>query len=87
MKFYKDSQLQKNELLSEYTYKHPTIKALQRKIDTAKDKILSNIKNLQKSIIDTNRNLNRLKISYENKIKRLPIKERRVVNIKRDYEV
>ncbi len=82
-----DSQLQKNELLSEYTYKHPVIKALQRKIDTAKVKITSNIKNLKKSIIDTNINLNKLKNSYENKIKRLPIKERRVVTIKRDYEV
>ncbi len=82
-----DSQLQKNELLSEYTYKHPTIKALQRKIDTTKAKISSNIKNLKKSIIDTNRNLSRLKSSYENRIKRLPTKERRVVNIKRDYEV
>ncbi len=82
-----DSQLQKNELLSEYTYKHPTIKALQRKIDTAKAKISSNIKNLKKSIIDTNKNLSRLKSSYENRIKRLPTKERRVVNIKRDYEV
>jgi len=82
-----DSQLQRDELLSEYTYKHPTIKALQRKIDTAKVKITSNIKNLKRSIVDTNRNLNRLKNSYENKIKKLPTKERRVVNIKRDYEV
>jgi len=82
-----DTQLKRDELLSEFTYKHPTIKALQRKIDTAKSKISSNIKNLKKSIKDTNNNLKKLKNSYESRIKRLPTKERRVVNIKRDYEV
>jgi capsular exopolysaccharide synthesis family protein len=82
-----DSQLKKNELLSELTYKHPTIKALQNKIDTAKNKIVANIRNLKKQIIETNKNLNRLKSRYERKIKKLPTKERRLVNIKRDYEV
>jgi len=82
-----DSQLKKNELLSELTYKHPTIKALQNKIDTAKNKIVANIRNLKKQIIETNKNLNRLKNRYEKKIKKLPTKERRVINIKRDYEV
>jgi capsular exopolysaccharide synthesis family protein len=82
-----DTQLKRDELLSEFTYKHPTIKALQRKIDTTKSKISSNIKNLKKSIKDTNNNLKKLKNSYESRIKRLPTKERRVVNIKRDYEV
>ncbi|MCK4440377.1 MAG: hypothetical protein KAU90_00130, partial [Sulfurovaceae bacterium] len=82
-----DSQLKKNELLNELTYKHPTIKALQSKIDTSKNKIVANIRNLKKQIIETNKNLNILKSRYEKKIKRLPTKERRLVNIKRDYEV
>jgi len=81
------SQLEKNELLSELTYKHPTIVALQNKIDTAKRKIVSNIKNLKKEIVEADKNLKRLKTIYESKIKSLPSKERRVVNIKRDYEV
>jgi len=82
-----DSQLKKNELLGELTYKHPTIKALQNKIDTAKHKIVANIRNIKKQIIETNKNLNRLKSRYEWKIKKLPTKERKLVNIKRDYEV
>jgi len=81
------SQLKRNELLGEFTYKHPTIIALQNKIDTAKRKIVSNIRNLKKEITETDKNLKRLKDIYESKIKSLPSKERKVVNIKRDYEV
>ncbi|MCK4441427.1 MAG: hypothetical protein KAU90_05435 [Sulfurovaceae bacterium] len=60
-----DSQLKRDELLSELTYRHPTIKALQNKIDTAKNKILSNIRTLKKEIIQKNKNLNILKNRYE----------------------
>jgi len=82
-----EAQLKRDELLSELTYKHPKVKAILKKIDTLRKKIYLNIKNLKREIIQTNRSLNRLKASYEKKIKRLPTKERRLVSIKRDYEV
>jgi len=82
-----EAELKRDELLSELTYKHPKVKAILKKIDTLKRKISLNIKNLKREIVQTNRSLNRLKTTYEKKIKKLPTKERRLVGIKRDYEV
>jgi len=81
------AQLERDELLSEFTYKYPKVKAVQKRIESLKAKIATNIKNLKREIIQTNRSLNRLKNSYEKKIKKLPTKERKLVSIKRDYEV
>jgi capsular exopolysaccharide synthesis family protein len=82
-----ESQLQRDLLLADFTKKHPKVIAQQNKIDRTKSKIVRNIKNLQRHISQKNRTLKKLKISYENKIKALPTKERKLINIKRDYEV
>ncbi len=81
------SQLIKGELLSDFTRKHPKVIAIEEKINTVRKKIISNIKNLQKHISDKNRNLKSLKASYEARIKKLPTKDRELINIKRDYKV
>jgi capsular exopolysaccharide synthesis family protein len=82
-----DSQLKRDMLLADFTKKHPTVIAEQKRIDSSRAKIVRNIKNLQKHISQKNKTLKSLKISYENKIKSLPTKERKLVNIRRDYEV
>jgi capsular exopolysaccharide synthesis family protein len=81
------SELKRDELLEEFTIKHPLVKAEESKINIVRGKIISNIKNLKKHLTAKKRNLRRLKNSYENRLKRLPTKERKLVNIKRDYEV
>ncbi len=85
--YLQDSQLERAELLLELTTKHPKIRSLDSKIDALKGKINLNIKNLDKYLRQKNRNLEKLKISYESKLRTLPTKDRKLVNIKRDYEV
>jgi capsular exopolysaccharide synthesis family protein len=82
-----NSQLKRDALLSEFTIKHPKVIAQQKKIDSSRAKIIKNIENLQKHISQKNINLQKLKTSYESKIKSLPTKERKLVNIQRDYAV
>ncbi|SFV51530.1 Tyrosine-protein kinase EpsD [hydrothermal vent metagenome] len=81
------SQLTKGELLSDFTFKHPKVIAIEKKINTIRKKIISNIQNIQRHISQKNENLKSLKASYEEKLKKLPTKERKLINIKRDYEV
>ena len=80
-------ELKRDELLVEYTPKHPKIKEINRQMGMLRDKIISNIKTLQREILKKDTNLKNRKKSYENKLKTLPIKEREIINIKRNYEV
>jgi len=80
-------ELEKDKLLVELTPKHPDIIKLNNKIAMLKRKIHLNIINLQKHIYQKNHNLKRLISSYDKKLKTLPIQERKLVNIKRDYKV
>jgi len=82
-----ETQRKKDILLTDFTERHPKVIAERKKIDSLKVKIVKNITNLQKHISQKNKTLDKLKTSYENKIKSLPTKERKLVNIKRDYEV
>jgi len=81
------SEIEKNKLLEEFTYKHPKIQALNKKISTIKHKIFSNIRNLRKSIYQNNKELIKIKEKYTKKLQTLPIKERKLISMKRDYEV
>ncbi|NEW61088.1 polysaccharide biosynthesis tyrosine autokinase, partial [Sulfurovum sp. bin170] len=82
-----EAQLTREELLADFTVKHPKIKKVDSKISTIRAKIILNIENLQKHILEKNKNLKKIKKSYETKIETLPTKERKMINIKRDYEV
>ncbi len=82
-----DAQLKRDKLLMEFTPKHPMVKEINSQIMIIKNKIISNIKKLQKNILEKERNLENRKKSYERKLKILPIKERKIINIQRDYEV
>ncbi|HHB95334.1 MAG TPA: hypothetical protein ENK88_09365 [Campylobacterales bacterium] len=82
-----DNEIKVNELSYEYTPKHPKMVELYRKISTLKRKIASNIKRLQTSINQENRNIIRIRYKYEKELKALPKKEKKLVNLRRDYEV
>ncbi len=81
------AQLEKDKLLMEFTPKHPKVKEVNNQIAILKAKIISNIKKLQKNILEKEKNLEDRKQSYERELKILPIKERNIINIQRDYEV
>ncbi len=80
-------QLEAEELSSEFTKEHPKVLVLSRSMYNIRKKILRNIKNLQANIEQTTLSLKSQKSMYDNKIKGLPTKEKKLVNIKRDYEV
>lgn len=80
-------QLQKEELQVRFTAQHPEVLATEKKIYNTRRKILLNIKNLEQSFKQQSRSLLSEKKSYEKRIKNLPTKEKKLVNIKRDYEV
>jgi len=82
-----DNEIKANELSYEYTPKHPKMVELYRKIDTLRRKIAYNIKNLQISINQESKNITKSKYKYEQELKALPKKEKRLVNLRRDYEV
>jgi capsular exopolysaccharide synthesis family protein len=82
-----ESQLEREGLLIDFTEKHPKMKSINNKIETLQKKITLNIENLKKHITQKNSSLKKLKDSYESKLKTLPTKERKLINIRRDYEV
>jgi len=82
-----DIEMKIGELSTEYTYKHPKIKELLKQDRLLRDKIFSNIKNLEWSIKNEARSLNNLKYKYEKELKSFPDKEKHLINLKRDYEV
>jgi len=83
----KESELKQTQLLSELTYKHPDVIAVQDTIDSLREQIRENVKNLKRHIDTVQRDLLKMKYSYEKRLRKLPTKERRLINLKRDYEV
>ena len=82
-----DLELKRDKLLVELTPKHPSVIEVDTQISMLKRKIKSNIRNIEKQIYKKSSNLRKLISSYDVKLKSLPTKERKLVNIKRDYEV
>ncbi len=80
-------QLQENEMKVEYTDNFPKLVNLRRQILTIRKKIILNMKNLKSSVKQKNSFLVQKKHNLEKKIQHLPIKEKKMVNIKRGYEV
>lgn len=79
--------IQKIALNSEFTNKHPEVKKIKSQIKALKKKISFNLKNYKKTMKDKNQNLIIIKDKYESKLKKLPLKERKLIELKRDYEV
>ncbi len=80
-------ELKRDKLLVEFTPKHPSVRETDTQISVLRRKIKSNIRNIEKQIYQKSSNLRKLISSYDVKLKSLPTKERKLINIKRDYEV
>ena len=80
-------QMKEDEYTTEYTDEFPKLRSIRKQIYYIRQKILANIKNLKRNIISKSSSLYREKQSYEKKLDSLPTKEKKVVNIKRDYQV
>ena len=80
-------QIKEESLMEEYTDQHPKLKSLRREIQKIRNKISSNLNNIYSSIKYQNKSLLQQKKDYEENLKVLPSQERKLVNIKRNYEV
>lgn len=80
-------QIREEELSLDYTNEYPQLKTIRKQITTIRQQIEYNLKSLHQNIGYENTNLLQRKSSYENDMKKLPSKERELVNIKRNYEV
>ena len=82
-----DNQFLEDELVLEYTAEYPKLKSVRKQITSLRQKIEYNLKSLRTSIDYQNSSLLKRKASYDETMKTLPLKERELVNIKRNYEV
>ena len=80
-------QIKEESFMEEYTNQHPKLKSLRREIQKIRNKISLNLNNIQSNIKYQNRSLLEQKHNYEENLKVLPSQERKLVNIKRNYEV
>ncbi len=80
-------QLKESELKIEYTDKFPKLINIRRQILNIRKKIILNMKNLKSSLKQKNSFLIQEKRTLEKQIQHLPIKEKKMVNIKRGYAV
>ncbi|HIP12319.1 MAG TPA: polysaccharide biosynthesis tyrosine autokinase [Arcobacter sp.] len=80
-------QQEEDELKIEFTDQYPRLIMLQKRIKRIKNKILLNVKNLKSTLAIKRLNLEKQKEKYEQRLKELPQKEKKLIHLKRDYEV
>jgi len=79
---------QKEDLLTlEFTDAYPELINLRKSMNRIKRKILLNVRNLKSTLTTKRMDLERQKAKYENILKNLPQKEKKLIHFKRDYEV
>jgi capsular exopolysaccharide synthesis family protein len=84
---YQNLEIKMSNLQTELTDEHPELITANRQMKYLRDKITSNIQNLKRLIGQKYKSLQEEKRSYERKIKSLPMEEKNLVNINRDYKV
>ncbi len=82
-----EAQIKKVGIRTQYSEKYSGYLAVLKEIQIIKKKIILNIRNLNSSMIHRNKNLEKLKKSYEAKLKTIPTEERTLINLQRDYDV
>jgi len=82
-----ENRIIEEELTLDYTDEFPKLKMIRQQISTIRNQIEYNLKSLRTNIGYENSNLLKQKKSYELDMKKLPSKERELINIKRNYEV
>jgi len=80
-------QIKEEELRAKYSSLHPSLRPIRKQIHHIQKSIMQNVKNLKLRITQKINSLNKLKKSYNKKLNQLPTKERKLIGLKRDYEV
>ncbi len=80
-------QIKEEELRAKYSYMHPSLRPIKKQIYHIQRNIINNIKNLKFRVEEKLKSLDKLKSSYKTKLDSLPTKERRLIGLKRDYDV
>jgi capsular exopolysaccharide synthesis family protein len=80
-------KFRESELQSEYTNEYPELLILQKQILKIREKVFSNIKNLNNILINKINKLKKRKVEQTNIILRFPKNEITLVNLTRDYDV
>jgi len=76
-----------NELSQEFTPKHPDVQSLKRNISMVESGINQEIKKLKSNILHKEMVLKKLKNGYEKDLKRLPTKEKELIDLQRNHDV
>jgi capsular exopolysaccharide synthesis family protein len=80
-------QIREDELMLDYTDRHPKLIQLRKRIRTIKQQISLNVKNLKSTLVFKRKSLLKQKEKYEKELKVLPRKEKNLIHFKRNYEV
>ena len=87
IKLIQEQQLAVSELLLKYKPNHPTIQRADKTIYNLKSKVLSNLKNLQKTLKAKTLSLKNMENGYTKKLKSSPKQEQQLISFSRSYEV
>ena len=79
--------MKEDELVLDYTNKHPKLIQLRKRIRAIKRQIVLNVKNLKSTLVFKRKSLLKQKAKYEKVLKVLPKKEKNLIHFKRNYEV
>jgi uncharacterized protein involved in exopolysaccharide biosynthesis len=87
IKLIQEQEIALSELLLKYKPDHPTIIRADQTIYNLKNKVLSNLQNLQKTLKEKTKSLHNMKKSYNKKLQSAPKQEQELISFSRDYKV
>jgi len=87
IKVIQEQQLTLTNLRIKYTNDNPHIVNTYAKINSLKRKVLSNLKNLQKTLNSKRKSLKHMEATYKAQIKSTPKKEQQLIGFSRDYQL
>ena len=87
IKIMQEQQLELEKLLLKYQYNHPVIVRANNTIYELKSKILSNLKNLQRTLKNKTKSLQKMEQSYNAKLQSSPKQAQELIGFSRDYQV
>ncbi|CAA6812567.1 MAG: Unknown protein [uncultured Sulfurovum sp.] len=87
IKVIQEKQLTLANLLLKYKADHPNIQAAHQTIYALKVKVLSNLKNLKKTLENKSISLKNMEKNYQKNLKSSPEKEQELISFSRDYQV
>jgi uncharacterized protein involved in exopolysaccharide biosynthesis len=87
IKIIQEKQLGVVALYLKYKSDHPAISNEQKQIVSLQNKVLSNLKNLQTTLINKTKSLKKMEHNYTNKLKSAPKQEQELISFSRDYQI